>query len=215
MQDFFADKQDLLAEVFAKYPPDRKRSALMPLLRIVQNAETHISAARLEEIARLIGSTPTEVKSVMSFYSAYHESPTGLYHLQVCMTLSCALAGSDAMWDYLQEKLEIGPGEVTQDGLFSMQRVECLGSCATGPVMQVSDSCYFERLSKARLDALLEELKRRADGSVPPPDVPIPAFMRIEGERIGQELANGEVVYHQGTSSTQGQTSQTPQGGES
>jgi NADH-quinone oxidoreductase subunit E len=142
--DFFAGKQQLVSDILAKYPEGRQRSAVMPLLREVQNAEGYVSDARVAEIAAIIGTTATEVKSVMSFYSTYSSIPTGKYHLQVCMTLSCALQGSDQMWDYLCETLDINQGDVTPDGLFSLQRVECLGSCGTAPLMQVSDAGYFE-----------------------------------------------------------------------
>lgn len=193
---FYADKPAVLQEILSRYPADRKRSAVMPLLRTVQTAEGYISDDRIREIAEIIESTPTEVKSVMSFYSTYYELPTGKYHLQVCMTLSCALVGSDQVWDHLQDKLEIGPGEVSSDGLFSLQRVECLGSCGTGPVIQVSDAGYFERLTKKRLEALLDDLKRRGDGSLPESDVRSPVTVVREADgRVGQMMADGQIVY--------------------
>jgi NADH-quinone oxidoreductase subunit E len=191
---FFTDKQALVTEILSRYPNDRERSAVMPLLREVQNAEGYVSDARVAEIAEIIGQTATEVKSVMSFYSTYSSIPTGKYHLQVCMTLSCALAGSDQMWDYLCETLDVVPGEVTPDGLFSVQRVECLGSCGTAPLMQVSDAGYFECLTKKRLNALLEELKRRGDGSVPDSDTLPPVTIKRVGDSSGQVTADGQVI---------------------
>ncbi len=173
---FFADKQALVTEILGRYPQGRERSAVMPLLREVQNAEGYVSEARVAEIAQIIGSTATEVKSVMSFYSTYSSVPTGKYHLQVCMTLSCALKGSDQMWDYLTDVLEINQAEVTPDGLFSLQKVECLGSCGTAPLMQVSDAGYYECLTKKRLDALLADMRARGDGSLPPSDTRAPIY---------------------------------------
>ena len=166
----------------------------MPLLREVQNAEGYVSDERIAEIAGIIESTATEVMSVMSFYSTYSSIPTGKYHLQVCMTLSCALAGSDQLWDYLQDKLEIAQGEVTSDGLFSLQRVECLGSCGTAPLMQISDAGYAECLTKKRTDALLEELKRRGDGSIPANDTPTPVFVKHIDGRVVQVTSDGQVA---------------------
>jgi NADH-quinone oxidoreductase subunit E len=191
---FFTNKQNLVQDILSRYPTDRKRSAVMPLLREVQNAEGYVSDARIAEIAAIIESTATEVASVMSFYSTYSSIPTGKYHLQVCMTLSCALAGSDQLWDHLQDKLEIAQGEVTPDGLFSLQRVECLGSCGTAPLMQISDAGYAECLSKKRTDALLEELKRRGDGSIPVNDTPSPVFIKRLGDSSAQITADGQVV---------------------
>ncbi len=192
--NFFANKQNLVSDILSRYPTDRKRSAVMPLLREVQNAEGYVSDERIAEIAGIIESTATEVASVMSFYSTYSSIPTGKYHLQVCMTLSCALAGSDQLWDYLQDKLEIAQGEVTPDGLFSLQRVECLGSCGTAPLMQISDAGYAECLTKKRTDALLEELKRRGDGSIPANDILSPVFVKYLEGRVVQVTADEQVV---------------------
>lgn len=93
---YFADKQPLVADIFSRYPasPQGRRSALMPLLREVQNAFGYVSETHAAEIASLCGTTATEVRSVMSFYSTYHTVPTGKYHLQVCSTLMCALAST-------------------------------------------------------------------------------------------------------------------------
>ena len=191
---FFTNQPALVSDILSRYPTDRKRSAVMPLLRAVQNAEGYVSDERIAEIAAIIESTATEVRSVMSFYSTYSSIPTGKYHLQVCMTLSCALAGSDQLWDYLQDKLEISQGEVTSDGLFSLQRVECLGSCGTAPLMQISDAGYAECLTKKRTDALLEELKRRGDGSIPANDTPTPVFFKRVGDSSVQMTADGQAI---------------------
>ncbi len=158
---FFADKQDLLAEILGRYPDYGRRSALMPLLWEVQRAERHVSEARIAEIAEILGLHATEVKGVMSFYSTYHEHPVGRYHLQVCRTLSCALAGADEMADFLVEELDLVNGETDAEGRFSLQFVECLGSCGTAPVLQVNDT-YFERVSRSRCRALLDAMRRDA-----------------------------------------------------
>lgn len=160
---FFADKEELLTEILGRYPDYGRRSAIMPLLWEVQNAERHVSEARLEEIAHILGMHATEVKGVMSFYSTFHEQPLGKYHLQVCATLSCALAGSDEMYDFISEETGLVGGETDGQGLFSLQKVECLGSCGSAPVLQVNDS-YYERVTRSRCRHLLESLKR---GEVP------------------------------------------------
>ena len=100
-----------------------------------------------------------EVKGVMSFYSTYHEHPVGRYHLQVCATLSCALAGADEMYDHLVEELGIVNGERDREGRFSVQKVECLGSCGTAPVLQVNDT-FYERVTRSRCRYLIEALRR-------------------------------------------------------
>ena len=156
---FFQDKQDVLREILGRYPEYGRRSAVMPLLWEVQRAERHVGEARIAEIAEIVDLHPTEVKGVMSFYSTYHEHPVGRYHLQVCATLSCSLAGSDEMYDHLVEELGIVNGETDREGRFSLQKVECLGSCTTAPVLQVNDA-YYERVGRRRCDALIEAMKR-------------------------------------------------------
>ena len=156
---FFAERQDVLAEILGRYPEYGQRSALMPLLWEVQRAERFVSEARVEEIADILGLHSTEVRGVMSFYSTYHDHPVGRYHLQVCSTLSCSLAGSDELYDYLVEELGVVNGETDADGRFSIQKVECLGSCTTAPVLQVNDT-YYERISRSRCAHLIEALHR-------------------------------------------------------
>ena len=162
---FFADKQDVLDEILGRYPEYGRRSAVMPLLWEVQRAERHVSEARIEEIADMVGLHATEVKGVMSFYSTYHEHPVGKFHLQVCSTLSCSLAGSDEMYDFISEETGLVNGEVDREGLFSLQKVECLGSCTTAPVLQVNDT-YYENVSKKRCRKLLEAMRA---GELPEP----------------------------------------------
>ena len=187
---YFADKQGLVAEIMRRYPdsPQGRRSALMPLLREVQNAEGFISEARMAEIGALCGTTATEVRSVLSFYSTYHTVPTGRHHLQVCSTLMCALAGSDELWDHLVSELDVQPGEVTPDGAFSVQKVECLGSCGTAPMMQVNDLGYYENVSRTKCDRLLASMRR---GETTTPDNPVPVTVNSEGRQV---LAGGDAV---------------------
>nr|WP_246350826.1 NADH-quinone oxidoreductase subunit NuoE [Deinobacterium chartae] len=179
----------MLRDIFARYPERGRRSALMPLLREVQNHFGYVSEPHIQEIADLLGITATEVKSVMSFYSTYHTVPTGKYHIQVCSTLSCALAGSDEMWDALVERLGVGPGEVTPDGRFSVQKVECLGSCGTAPVLQVNDAGYgyHECMTRRRLEEMLAAMR---EDRYPVDDTPMPVFVQ-EGR---QTRADGAAV---------------------
>jgi NADH-quinone oxidoreductase subunit E len=156
---YFADKQDVLDGILDRYPPYGRRSAIMPLLWEVQRAERHVSEARIDEIAEILGIHATEVKGVMTFYSTYHEHPIGRYHLQVCATLSCSLAGADELYDFLVDETGVVNGETDREGLFSLQKVECLGSCGTAPVLQVNDT-YYERVGRSRCQALLEALRR-------------------------------------------------------
>lgn len=158
IKPYFEGKEDVLGEVLGRYPDYGRRSAIMPLLWEVQRAERHISEARLEEIAHIVGVHATEVKGVMSFYSTYHEQPVGKYHLQICSTLSCSLAGSDEMFDFISEETGLVNGETDGTGIFSLQKVECLGSCGTAPVLQVNET-YYERVTPSRCKRLLDDLR--------------------------------------------------------
>jgi len=186
----FDDKQLLVADIFSRYPgtPQGKRSALMPLLREVQDAHGHVSDGHMAEIAGLIGSTATEVRSVMSFYSTYSTVPTGRYHLQVCSTLMCAQAGSDELWDELVSRLDVQPGEVSEGGLFSVQKVECLGSCGTAPVIQLNDAGYYENVTRRKC---LELLALMRAGVAPAFDAPVPVTLDADGR---QHTAAGQPV---------------------
>jgi NADH-quinone oxidoreductase subunit E len=159
VKPFFADRQDVLNEILGRYPEYGRRSAVMPLLWEVQRTERHVNEARIEEIAVIVGLTATEVKGVMSFYSTYHGEPVGKYHLQICATLSCSLAGADEMYDFVSEETGLVNGETDREGLFSIQKVECLGSCGSAPVLQVNDT-YYERVTPSRCKSLLEALRR-------------------------------------------------------
>lgn len=165
VRGYFSDKEDVLNEILGRYPAYGRRSAIMPLLWEVQRSERHISEARVEEIAHILGLHATEVKGVMSFYSTFHEQPVGRYHLQICSTLSCSLAGSDEMYDFISEETGLVNGETDGLGLFSIQKVECLGSCGTAPVLQVNDT-YYERVTRSRCKGLLDALRA---GELPEP----------------------------------------------
>ena len=156
---YFADKPEVVEEILSRYPKEGRRSALMPLLWEVQRNERYISEARMHEIADIVGITATEVKGVLSFYSTYHEQPVGKYHIQICSTLSCALAGANEMYDYLVNELGIVNGETDAEGRFSLQKAECVGSCGTAPVLLVNDT-YYERVSRSRCQHLIEALRQ-------------------------------------------------------
>ncbi|MGY2892335.1 NADH-quinone oxidoreductase subunit NuoE [Deinococcus sp. UYEF24] len=195
---YFDDKAGLVADIFARYPstPQGKRSALMPLLREVQDAQGYVSDGHMAEIAALIGSTATEVRSVMSFYSTYSTVPTGKYHLQVCATLMCAQAGSDELWDELVSTLDVQPGELSPDRLFSVQKVECLGSCGTAPVMQLNDSGYYENVTKRKCHELIALMQ---SGVTPALDNPVPVTVNASGLQVtaaGKTVGTGITGLH-------------------
>jgi NADH-quinone oxidoreductase subunit E len=148
----FESRVDRLVE---KYP--KPRAALLPILWEIQREKGWIDAEAEAWAAERVGVSPAFVHGVVTFYTMYKQQPTGKYHIQVCTTLSCMLRGSDELLDHLKQKLGIGLGETTADGKFSLQRVECLGSCGTAPMFQLNDD-YHEDLTPERVDQLLESL---------------------------------------------------------
>ena len=142
-----------------------KRSALLPLLHLVQREEGYVGEEAMRWVADILDLTPIQVYEVVTFYTLFNLKPVGKYHLQVCQTLSCALAGAGNLISNLKERLGIEIGETTPDGLFTLKTVECLASCGTGPMMQVNDT-YYENLDDDKLDALLDQFKN--EGSEKP-----------------------------------------------
>jgi NADH-quinone oxidoreductase subunit E len=151
-----ANVQAEVAEAISHYPV--KRSAVLPLLWIAQRTWGWVPPAALKLVARTLELNDPEVFGVATFYTMFNLAPVGRHHLQVCMTLSCSLMGSDRLFKHLEKKLGIGHGETTKDGRFTLRRVECLAACGGGPCMQVNLD-YYENLDEKNVDALLEKLK--------------------------------------------------------
>lgn len=141
-----------------RYPD--KQAAMLPALWIVQREKGWISPEAMVWVGDRVGCSAAAVQSVVKFYTMFDEAPVGRWKLQVCRTLSCELMGARAIIDRIREKLEIEPGETTPDGEFTLQEVECLASCGTGPMMQCNLK-FYEHLSPDRIDALLDELRGR------------------------------------------------------
>ena len=145
-----------VAEALSRYPV--KRSAVLPVLWIAQREWGWLPPAALRLVADAVGLPEAEVFGIATFYTMFNMRPVGRHHLQVCMTLSCSLMGSDRLFKHLETKLGVGHGETTPDGRFTLRRVECLAACGAGPCMQVGFD-YHENLDEKKTDALLETLK--------------------------------------------------------
>ena len=140
-----------------KYPEDRKESAVMAALRIVQDEFRWLSKEIMQEIADLLEMPAIHVYEVATFYSMYEHKDVGRHKICVCTNISCLLCGSKAVLDHLKEKTGVGPGETTTDGRITIKEVECLGACGGAPMMQV-DKDYFENLTTESIDKILEGL---------------------------------------------------------
>lgn len=144
-------------EIIARYP--QSRSAVMPLLYIAQEELGHITQQAVEWVAARLKMPPVQVWEVATFYTMYYKKPMGRYHVQVCRTLPCALRGAKKVSEFVHKRLGIKPGEVTKDGMWSFDEVECLGSCGTAPMCQINDA-FFENLTEERLEALLLRIEK-------------------------------------------------------
>jgi NADH-quinone oxidoreductase subunit E len=143
----------------AKYPFDQKQSAVMACLGIVQQEQGFVSADSENAIAEYLGMPPIAVHEVTTFYNMYNQQPLGQFKFNVCTNLPCQLRDGQQALDHLCRKLGVEEGGTTADGLFTVQKSECLGACADAPVMLVNDRQMVSFMSNARLDELVETLK--------------------------------------------------------
>jgi len=137
---------------------ETKRSALIPVLREIQNEYGYLSAQSMEEAATMLGISPSSVQNVATFYTMFFTEPAGKHIVWVCRTLSCALRGAEHVEHYMCDKLGIKTGETTPDGKITLMEAECLASCGTAPAMLV-DNTLEENLTKARVDQVIQELR--------------------------------------------------------
>ena len=145
-----------IEEIRKRYPA--ARAALLPVLWIAQEQEGWISEPMMKEIAALLDVPVAHVMGVVSFYTMFNMEKKGKYHIQVCTNVSCQLLGGEKIFEYISKKINCPKGGTTTDGLFSLDEVECLGSCGTAPMMQVNDD-YYENLTTESIDTLLARMK--------------------------------------------------------
>ena len=146
-------------EILARYPADKKKSAVIPVLHIAQ-AEFGgwLSPEAMDYVAEFLKIKPVEVFEVASFYSMFNLKPVGKCTLEVCRTSSCWLCGAEDIVKYIEKKLNIKDGETTKDGMFTLKTVECLGSCGTAPMLQCGAS-FHENLTYEKVDQILDKYK--------------------------------------------------------
>jgi len=150
-------------QIFAKYPADQKRSAVMPLLYLAQREAGYVTKESIRDIAELIEVDVTEVASIIGFYTLYHDEKAGKYRMQVCNDLPCALRGADKFLDALCGKLGIQVGETTPDGLVTLEAVMCLAACDKAPMFQVQSGeglTYYEDMTVDKTMELVDTLKK-------------------------------------------------------
>ena len=157
---YTAENRDALERICARYPPERRKAAVIAALYLAQNQQGHITRNAMKHVAEVIGITPAEVEDVVTFYTMFYTRPVGRHVLQVCRTLSCALMGAERVTEELSKVLGVHAGETDAAGEFTLMEVECLGACDRAPVVSVNDHWHeCQKPEDAR--ALVEGLRTR------------------------------------------------------
>src|SRR5579859_605012 len=158
---FSPELEKKFAKMLESYPAGRTRSAVVPMLMYAQDEVGQISEELVREVARRCQVPPLQVDEVVGYYSMLHRKPLGKYHVQVCTNISCLLVGGEELYEHACKKLGIHNKEVTADGVFSVEEVECMGACSWAPAVEVNyDFHHF--VTPEKLDKLIEDLKRTA-----------------------------------------------------
>ena len=152
-----------IKQILSKYPPEHKRSAVMPLLYLAQREEGYLTKAAMQDVARIVDITETEVAALVGFYTLYHDQKGGKYRMQVCTDLPCALRGADEFMNNLCTNLGIKVGETTEDGFLTLEAVTCLAACDKAPMFQTQGPDgikYHENMTVDRTLELINTLRK-------------------------------------------------------
>jgi NADH-quinone oxidoreductase subunit F len=156
---FTPENRQRFEEFAAHYPPEFRKSAILHALYLVQEQQGHITANAARHVGEVIGCSTADVEDVVSYYVMFFRSPVGKYILQVCNTLSCAVAGSERVIEELEEKLGIKAGETDPTGMFTIQPMECLGACDRAPVVMINNDHWHEELRPGHAAAFVDRVK--------------------------------------------------------
>lgn len=149
-------------EIVKRYPEGKQKSALLPILHLVQAEFGWTSVPAMDKVAAYLNIKPIEVYEVASFYTMYFLQPKGKYVLEVCRTGPCCLVGAEKIMAHIEQKLGVKEGEITADGLFSWRGVECLAACGFGPVLQIGpEYTFYENLTNESVDQLIDDLRKK------------------------------------------------------
>src|SRR5262245_51317488 len=152
-------------EVVKRYPPDQKRSAVLPALYLVQQQQGYITANGIRHVAELLGITRADVEDVVTYYSMFYRRPVGTFVVNVCRTLSCAWTGHGRVTEASSERLRIKPAQTDASGTFTLVEVECLGACDRAPVVMVNDS-WQEHQTPESVAAMLDGLQTKGEAAL-------------------------------------------------
>jgi NADH-quinone oxidoreductase E subunit len=154
-----------LDEIVKRYPSDRKRSAVLPALYLVQYQQGYITPSAMKVVAKALDITPADVEDVVSYYTMFYTKPVGRFVLNVCRTLSCAINGAGRVTEEISAKLGIKPGETDPTGTFTLMEVECLGACDRAPVIMVNDA-WHECVGPDAAGKLIDDIRARGEAAL-------------------------------------------------
>jgi len=163
---FTSDRAAKLEEICGRYPPEQRKSAVLAALYLVQEQQGHLTASAMRHVAEFLRMTPAEVEDVATYYVMFFREPVGKYVLQVCRTLSCALAGAERVTETLSEKLGIPVGGTDPSGTFTLVEFECLGACDRAPVVMVNNEHWHEKATPESCSKLVDDLKQRGTAAL-------------------------------------------------
>lgn len=155
---FTVENHEKVVKLFDNYPT--KKAAIMPVLYIAQEQNGYISGEVIKEVSTILEITEEDVMGVVTFYTMYHQHMPGKYHLQVCTNVSCMLRGAYEIWEAVKAKTGLKNGQTSADGLFSLEEVECMGSCGTAPMIAVNED-FHENLTKEKTLELIDSLNQK------------------------------------------------------
>jgi NADH-quinone oxidoreductase subunit E len=156
---FSPELEKRFEKLLASYPPQRRKSALIPMLMYAQDETGYVTHELVQEVAKRIGIPPVQVDEVVTFYSMLWRKPRGKYHVQVCTNISCLLVGGEELYEHACKKLGLGHKETSADGQFSLEEVECMGACSWAPAIQINYD-FHHHVTPEKLDKLIDDLKR-------------------------------------------------------
>jgi NADH-quinone oxidoreductase subunit E len=162
---YTAENRARFEEIVTRYPPDRRRSAVLPALYLAQYQQGYITANAIRHVAELLGITRADVEDVVSYYTMFYTKPVGTFIINVCRTLSCAVNGAERVTEELCAKLAIRPGQTDPTGTFTLMEVECLGACDRAPVVMVNDA-WHECLQPEAASKMVDDLRARGEAAL-------------------------------------------------
>ncbi|MGL4629729.1 MAG: NADH-quinone oxidoreductase subunit NuoE [Leadbetterella sp.] len=155
--EFSEERLSKAKQIISRYPEGKQKSALLPLLHLMQEQNGWVSAPAMDYVANLLHIQSVEVYEVATFYTMFHLEPVGKHVIEYCRTGPCCTMGGEEVYEHLKSKLGVEANQTTKDGIFTLKEVECLAACGWGPCFQIREKFYMH-LDNQKVDQILDEL---------------------------------------------------------